>query len=181
MRAEANVRCPKCGDGARCRCVADTPPTPPAAGATGAPREHELRCWPEFFAAILDGSKPFEVRRDDRGFRVGDVLRLREYEPYVTGYTGRELRVRVTYRLDREPWLPGGYVALGIDTPDRTRLAAELAAAREALRSIADDRPAEGLHAGGETYYSVLARVQKRARAALALARIDALLGVADA
>ena len=60
---------------------------------------HELKCWPEFFSAILTGSKNFEVRKNDRKFEVGDVLFLREWEPNTEQYTGRELRRHVTYVL----------------------------------------------------------------------------------
>ena len=44
-------------------------------------RKHELKCWPEPFAALSDGRKRFEVRQDDRGFAVGDVLVLHEWDP----------------------------------------------------------------------------------------------------
>ena len=60
---------------------------------------HELKCWPEGFQALIDGRKPFEVRKDDRGFQVGDTLHLREYQPVSDTYTGRETDVRVTYIL----------------------------------------------------------------------------------
>jgi hypothetical protein len=63
---------------------------------------HELKTWPAFFQAILEGRKTFEVRRNDRGFQAGDVLRLREYEPERSGssaYTGRSLGVLVKYVL----------------------------------------------------------------------------------
>jgi hypothetical protein len=93
-------------------------------------RLHELKTWPDFYPAVVDGSKPFEVRRDDRGFQVGDVLWLREWEPGDpareefgeglggSGYTGRHCLRRVTYRLDLG-WLGSpGLVALGlVDTP----------------------------------------------------------------
>jgi len=42
---------------------------------------HELKTWPGYFERIVNGSKTFEIRRNDRGFQAGDVLRLREYEP----------------------------------------------------------------------------------------------------
>lgn len=43
--------------------------------------EHELKVLPQFYGALEDGSKTFEVRKDDRGFQVGDTLRLREWSP----------------------------------------------------------------------------------------------------
>jgi len=51
---------------------------------------HELKTWPDYFKRIEDGSKTFEIRRNDRGFQAGDTLRLREYDPAADHYTGRE-------------------------------------------------------------------------------------------
>jgi len=59
---------------------------------------HELKCWPEYFEAVISGAKTFEVRKNDRDFRVGDVLLLNEYGPF-SGYTGRETRQIVNYIL----------------------------------------------------------------------------------
>jgi len=74
-------------------------------------RTHYLKIWPEFWPAIKSGKKPFEVRRDDWGFAVGDVLVLKEYDPAALGgagkYTGKEVNRRITYKL------PGG--KFGID------------------------------------------------------------------
>lgn len=42
---------------------------------------HELKVWPDYFARLADGSKTFEVRKDDRGFQAGDELLLREWDP----------------------------------------------------------------------------------------------------
>jgi hypothetical protein len=95
--------------------------------------EHELKCWPEFFRPLLSGEKTFEVRRDDRGFRVGDILWLREYvlRPAAADpgcfYTGREMRRTVTYILAGRPWLAEGYVVMGLapvqPAPDGERVA----------------------------------------------------------
>lgn len=57
---------------------------------------HELKSWPEFYNAIMTGSRRHELRRDDRGFAVGDQLRLREYDPAVREYTGSTLNARIT-------------------------------------------------------------------------------------
>ena len=49
--------------------------------------EHELKVWPEFWPALASGEKTFELRKDDRGFRAGDILWLREWSK-AAGYTG---------------------------------------------------------------------------------------------
>lgn len=55
---------------------------------------HNLKTWPRFFELVQDGTKLYEVRRNDRNFQPGDVLQLQEYDP-ATGYTGRETCVKV--------------------------------------------------------------------------------------
>jgi hypothetical protein len=58
---------------------------------------HKLKSWPEFFEPVLQGSKRFELRRNDRDFQIGDTLILQEYEPNTNSYTGRELPMRIVY------------------------------------------------------------------------------------
>lgn len=67
--------------------------------------------WPVYFEALLDGSKTFEVRRDDRGFKVGDLLRLHEYDPDHRTFTSRRLVKEVTFVLNLGDWVPGGHTA----------------------------------------------------------------------
>ena len=81
-----------------------------------APMEHELKTWPDFFSAVHRGDKTFELRLDDRGFQGGDTLWLREWSK-AHGYTGREVRVEVTYLLAGGwPGLAPGYVVMAIRT-----------------------------------------------------------------
>jgi hypothetical protein len=62
------------------------------------PAEHILKCWPQFFEAILAGFKTHDLRRsDDRDFRVGDTILLREFDPNSETFTGRSFRVKITY------------------------------------------------------------------------------------
>ena len=49
---------------------------------------HHLKVWPEYFSGLRDGTKTAEVRWNDRGFKVGDMLHLYEYIP-GHGATGR--------------------------------------------------------------------------------------------
>jgi ASC-1-like (ASCH) protein len=41
---------------------------------------HELKIDPEYFAAVRNGEKQFELRRNDRNFSIGDYLALNEYD-----------------------------------------------------------------------------------------------------
>lgn len=40
---------------------------------------HELKLESEYFPMVGEGIKTFEIRKNDRDFRVGDILRLREW------------------------------------------------------------------------------------------------------
>src|SRR3954469_6830250 len=77
---------------------------------------HELKSWPGQFQAMWTGLKRAEFRRDDRGYCVGDLLELREWDPGPRAYTGFRLTARVTHLL-RGPELgvPEGYVVLSIE------------------------------------------------------------------
>ncbi len=74
-------------------------------GSMSAPtgyRVHVLKTWPEYFEAIQAGLKTFEARKDDRDFRIGDHLKLREFNPEHEGiveqeYTGRVAACEITY------------------------------------------------------------------------------------
>jgi hypothetical protein len=74
---------------------------------------HDLKVAPEFMLALSSGAKPFEVRRDDRNFAVGDGLRLREFDG--ERYTGTEGRFVITSVLRGARWgVMPGFVCLGI-------------------------------------------------------------------
>jgi hypothetical protein len=65
--------------------------------------------------AVASGAKPYEVRRNDRDFAVGDVLLLCEWEPYERGYTGQRLTATVSHVLSGERWgLQAEFVVMGL-------------------------------------------------------------------
>lgn len=84
---------------------------------------HELKTWPEYYHAVDQGKKPFELRKSDRDFLVDDLLHLREWQPDggTEGggyYTGRSLVRVVTYVLHGPTFgLAEGYCILGLGTP----------------------------------------------------------------
>lgn len=74
-------------------------------------RVHTLKTWPKYWDGVCDATKTFEVRKDDRGFQVGDTLELLRWNPetgkeeYTTLPDGTEcslILATVTYVL------PGG-------------------------------------------------------------------------
>ena len=62
--------------------------------------QHELKSWPDFFHPVFTGVKNFELRNNDRKFKVGDTIILMEYDDRAGKYTGRKLRKRITYMID---------------------------------------------------------------------------------
>lgn len=61
--------------------------------AAPAARQHDLKTDPAVFEAVWTGAKTHEIRRNDRGFKVGDTLVLRE-----TVHTGEEMRAGAPLR-----------------------------------------------------------------------------------
>lgn len=77
-------------------------------------KRHYLKTINPYFTDILNDLKTFEVRKNDRDFKVGDVLHLQEFVPPST-YTGREIRANIIYMLNDAQYCKEGYVVLGID------------------------------------------------------------------
>lgn len=73
---------------------------------------HELKIKPIYYDAVVNGEKRFEIRKDDRNFKVGDLIRLQEYDK---DYTGRDSLYEIIYKLnDGEFGLKKGYCILSI-------------------------------------------------------------------
>ena len=79
---------------------------------------HNLKSHPEFFREVISGAKTFEIRLNDRDYKVGDVLWLREYREPIGcqgGYTGWDCLKVVTYITSFEQ--KDNYVVMGIKEP----------------------------------------------------------------
>ena len=66
---------------------------------------HNLKTWTEFYQAVTRGDKTFEVRKNDRDFKVGDLLNLIEVLPEENFKpTGNTSLFNVTYILKGSEW-----------------------------------------------------------------------------
>ena len=78
---------------------------------------HELKTWPQPFAAVNAGIKRWELRRNDREFEKGDLLYLREYDNTTDEYTGNHVLAEVltvSHDFDVPEGLPSWFVIMDI-------------------------------------------------------------------
>ena len=73
---------------------------------------HSIKIAPMYYRDIVTGRKTFELRKNDRGYRVGDYLELKEFKGRE--YTGRVTYAIITYMLEGYTGLEDGYCILGI-------------------------------------------------------------------
>lgn len=80
-------------------------------------KKHELKILPKYFRDVKRGIKKFELRKNDRGYAIGDYVKLCEYDG--ESYTGEFLWIKITYILDyqegKEFGLCPGYSILGFE------------------------------------------------------------------
>jgi hypothetical protein len=82
---------------------------------------HDLKTWTEYFQQVWDGRKSFEVRKNDRGYKVGDFLNLMEYFPELSEkgskevFSDRWIHCRIDYILYGGVFgIEQGYVVMSI-------------------------------------------------------------------
>lgn len=85
---------------------------------------HRLKIQEQYADAVLDGTKTFEIRKDDRGYEVGDeiVFDVVTNEGYAVEAAARHplngATYRIDYILDDFEGLAQKYVALAISKED---------------------------------------------------------------
>jgi hypothetical protein len=72
-----------------------------------------VKCWTPSFQALRNRTKRFELRKNDRDYQVGDILRQQEWNP-DTEYTGQEDDYEVTWILYEGFGLPPGYCIMSV-------------------------------------------------------------------
>ena len=73
---------------------------------------HSVKIGKEFFEDVKNNIKTFELRKNDRNYKVGEILELHEYE--AGEETGRTCRKLITYMLKEFTGLQDGYCILGL-------------------------------------------------------------------
>lgn len=68
---------------------------------------HHIKLGASFFAEVESGEKTFELRKNDRDYKKGDILEMMEFKDGKN--TGRIVRVLVTYILTEFTGLEDGY------------------------------------------------------------------------
>ncbi len=71
-------------------------------------RNYIIKILPEYFQAVREGRKNFEIRRDDRDYQIGDMVQLAEF-------TGNFIELKIKYVLRDCPQfgLMPGYCIFG--------------------------------------------------------------------
>ncbi len=76
-------------------------------------REHNIKVLTPFYERLVTGQKPFEVRKDDRDYQVGDLLFLEEFDG--KDYAGSTIVRKITYKLSGGQFgIKKGYCVLGL-------------------------------------------------------------------
>ena len=78
---------------------------------------HCLKILPKYYRDVRFGNKNFELRKNDRDFKVGDIIEFQEWDPAKGDYVNSESIVKsVEYVLKdcAEYGLKDGYCILGL-------------------------------------------------------------------
>lgn len=80
---------------------------------------HKVKTSSQFFPAAKSGIKPFELRINDRDYRVGDMLEQEEYKDGER--TGEKIYQEIIYVLEDYKGLEPGYCILGTKLIERNK------------------------------------------------------------
>lgn len=75
---------------------------------------HDLKIKPEYYRDVVNGDKTFEIRKNDRDYKVGDLLVMNEFRNGE--YTGSNVHCIVSYLVQgsEEFGLDKDWCVLGI-------------------------------------------------------------------
>lgn len=91
---------------------------------------HDVKLGATFFEDVKTGRKTFELRKNDRGYKEGDIIVLHEYKDGAT--TGRTITKKIVYMLEDFTGLEDGYCILGLGEVEETLREAAAGAGQDA-------------------------------------------------
>lgn len=74
---------------------------------------HQIKLKAEFFDDAVAGRKSFELRKNDRNYKEGDMLEMEEIKDGKK--TGRKCSKRIVYMMENFEGLEDGYCILGCE------------------------------------------------------------------
>ena len=84
---------------------------------------HKLKTVNPYFNDIWNRIKNFDVRLNDRDFKVNDYVLLREFDPTTLNkYLFREILCRIYYIFEDSKFLKKNIIIIGIHIIERVRL-----------------------------------------------------------
>lgn len=80
---------------------------------------HELKTVAPYFHEVWAGDKTFELRRNDRGFEVGDFLILKHWKTDDSEYSGMWILAKITSVLEGFDGIHKGFCVQSIEVLDK--------------------------------------------------------------
>lgn len=86
---------------------------------------HTIKLAKMYYEDVKSGKKSFELRKNDRGYKQGDILKMLEYAEGA--WTGRQIIAEVTYLLENYAGIEEGYCIMAIKViyQERTQMKGE--------------------------------------------------------
>lgn len=112
---------------------------------------HQIRLAKSYFDDVANGIKTFELRKNDRGYKKGDILEMMEFADGKN--TGRTVRVLVTYILEDYTGIEDGYCIMATTLLNENDEPFERADLKQICANI--EANGDGYIEGGDEYIMI--------------------------
>ena len=112
---------------------------------------HQIRLAKSYFDDVANGIKTFELRKNDRGYKKGDILEMMEFADGKN--TGRTVRVLVTYILEDYTGIEDGYCIMATTLLNENDEPFERANLKQICANI--EANGDGYIEGGDEYIMI--------------------------
>jgi hypothetical protein len=80
---------------------------------------HTLKYIQPYFNQIWLGKKKAEIRKNDRDFKLGDIIYLQEYNKEKNTFSKYQIKIRITDILENFEGIELGYCMFSFDVEER--------------------------------------------------------------